>query len=884
AALVNSGADLPAFVVIAESTTGLTSSNTANVTPPATTDVNDAPTSTNDSITILEDMNNTTGVYTLTTNDFGTYSDEEGSALSSIRIDSLPTNGVIYLNGVAITSGAVISLANITAGNLTFNPTDNSDADSSFTFNVSDGTDWSSASYTTAINITAVADAPTITTGTVDYTVNTFNANFEGSSGLSGWSTGGTVVVESNSLTNSNLGALTSIEGTQHVLLRAEGVANAGIATALGTTAANLSAATTNNNATNGSYIQTQVYAHIGDVITVQYNFINAETQTYATGAYDDAAVAVVNGVVTKLSDSSDIANDNLNYDNNSDIETTGWRTFTYVATADGYINLGLAILNAGDDTIDSYMMVDNVLINGQDPRLTTFDLNLNVNLVDTDGSEHLTVTLSDFPGGTTFSMGALDATSGDWVITLAPGESLADIQATLPAGYDGAFNYNVTAITTDSNGDTATSVAHFADERYLADAPTLSTSVDGGTYLTDIVYSDNFNTNLGSWTGTNIDRNNNAMRIDGAGDTATNTYDFGVEHAGETVTMSFDTEINTWSNDTFDHMFVSVNGTQIADISRNGLDTNRNSLNSGSVTHTFTATVGSDGKVVILIRNNSNRNTEDLWIDNFNITLPLNVYQYDLTLNAGLTDSSETLSDITLTNIPASVILKDSNGNVITQNGDGSYSVALDGNGDAVVSIISSTALSSTDLSAITSSVTSTNTLSNDSSETIIGGSGNDSLYGGEGSDHIYGGEGSDHIYGGAGNNDTIDLSETTPATDVIYWTYTDGGVDGSLATDTLTGFNTTGTTHDVLNISDLLVGESGSSTDIGNLLNYIQIDTGTDSTIHLSSDGGFTGGTYNPSAQNQTIVLHSVDLSSFGSTDEDIVKAMINSGVLVV
>ena len=186
--------------------------------------------------------------------------------------------------------------------------------------------------------------------------------------------------------------------------------------------------------------------------------------------------------------------------------------------------------------------------------------------------------------------------------------------------------------------------------------------------------------------------------------------------------------------------------------------------------------------------------------------------------------------------------------------------------------------------MGAITSSVASTAALGNDSSLIINGGSGNDSLYGGEGNDTINGGEGDDQIYAGAGS-DTINLAETTAATDVIYWTYTDGGVDGAPTTDTLTGFATTGTTHDVLNVDDLLTGESGSGLDIGNLLNYIQIDTGANSTVHLSSDGQFaTDGSNVASIQNQAIVLNGVDLSTYGGTDEAIIKAMINSGVLVV
>ncbi len=812
------------------------------------TAVNDAPTSTDDSITILEDMNNTTEVYTLSINDFGTYSDAEGDNLVFVRIDSLPTNGTLYLDGTAVPAGTVIEVVDITSGLLTFDPTDNSDADSSFTFSAHDGTDWSTTSYTTTVNITAVADAPIITIGEPDFTPNTFNANFEGSNGLSGWTTSGTVVVESNSLTNSNLGALTSIEGTQHVLLRAEGVANADIATALGVTAANLSAATTNNNATDGSYIQTQVYAKAGDVITVQYNFINAETQNFATGAYDDVAVAVVNGVITKLSDSSDIADDGLNYDNNNDIETTGWQTFTYVATADGYINLGFAIINAGDDTIDSYMMVDNVLINGQDPRLATFDLNLNVDLVDTDGSEYLTVIISDFPTGTTFSQGSLDVASGDWIITLAPGESLADIQATLPTGYDGGFNYNVTAITTDSNGDTATSVAYFADERYLAHAPTLTMDIDSGTYIADITYADNFDTNLDGWTGTDITRDNNAIRIDGGhNDTATKTFDFGVEYAGKSVTISFDTEISNWNDIGDDNMIVSVNGTQYLNLYRDDLDTNRGTMNSGSIHQEFTATVGSDGKVVVVIQNSSSLHSEDLWIDNFSITLPLDIYKYDIALDASLTDGSETLSDITLTNLPTGVTLQDSDGNAITQNGDGSYTVAVDGNGDAVVSIISPNPLTSTDTDAITSSVTSIDE-SGDMATTTICGSLDDSVTLYNINDSVDGGDGTDAlVFGTDMILDFITLNSADNFSNIEVLDLTNAGVtlNNLGADDVLDITGNSSTTLKILGDSDDTVhldgwATSGQTNQDGITYNVYTDTSGTSTQIWVQADVG--------------------------------------------
>ena len=107
------------------------------------------PTSTNDVVIVDEDK-----PYILTKDDFGTY----GNDITKVRIETIPTNGTLLLAGIAVLVGQEISLADIIANKLVFTPITNSDADSSFTFKVSNGTLWSSSSYNTAVNITAVAD------------------------------------------------------------------------------------------------------------------------------------------------------------------------------------------------------------------------------------------------------------------------------------------------------------------------------------------------------------------------------------------------------------------------------------------------------------------------------------------------------------------------------------------------------------------------------------------------------------------------------------------------------------------------------------------------------------------------------------------------------
>ncbi|WP_370312066.1 VCBS domain-containing protein [Sagittula sp.] len=81
--------------------------------------------------------------------------------------------------------------------------------------------------------------------------------------------------------------------------------------------------------------------------------------------------------------------------------------------------------------------------------------VNLAAALTDTDGSETLSITLSGFPAGATFSLGA--ASGSDWVIENAEGLDLSTLEMTPPADWNGSFTLTATATATEtSNGDTA--------------------------------------------------------------------------------------------------------------------------------------------------------------------------------------------------------------------------------------------------------------------------------------------------------------------------------------------------------------------------------------------------------------------------------------------
>ncbi|MGG2397417.1 retention module-containing protein [Pseudomonas sp. SH1-B] len=185
-------------------------------------------------------------------------------------------------------------------------------------------------------------------------------------------------------------------------------------------------------------------------------------------------------------------------------------------------------------------------------------------------------------------------------------------------------------------------------------------------------------------------------------------------------------------------------------------------------------------------------------------------------------------------------------------------------------------------------------NLIGSNFTDTLVGGNqnnvlsgllGNDTLYGGGGNDVLIGGRGNDTMSGGAVDNSS--------GRDTFVWQNGDTGIDTVL--NFVRGFNL-GSNGDRLDLSDLLVGEHGTTGDIGNLLNYLQITSselpsqGTsawDTTIKISAMG-----TGNFDSPDQTIVLQDVNLLGgsgvggygVGGDTGSVVLAMLNDGTLNV
>jgi hypothetical protein len=130
----------------------------------------------------------------------------------------------------------------------------------------------------------------------------------------------------------------------------------------------------------------------------------------------------------------------------------------------------------------------------------------------------------------------------------------------------------------------------------------------------------------------------------------------------------------------------------------------------------------------------------------------------------------------------------------------------------------------------------------------TFAGTSTDEAIQGSPGNDTLIGGGGNDILVGGGG-------------ADTFKWTAGDHGTDGSPSIDTIKDFGTSGT--DVLDLREMLVGETHAGTDPGNLGTFLDFSfAGGNTTITVKSSGAGTG--------DAKIVLLGVDLTAGNTLSE--------------
>jgi hypothetical protein len=185
------------------------------------------------------------------------------------------------------------------------------------------------------------------------------------------------------------------------------------------------------------------------------------------------------------------------------------------------------------------------------------------------------------------------------------------------------------------------------------------------------------------------------------------------------------------------------------------------------------------------------------------------------------------------------------------------------------------------------------------DGNDSLSGGTGNDELYGEVGNDIINGDAGTDYLEGGEGNdtlnggadadtlvggkgNDSLDGGGADGVSDVFRWSFADAGVKGLPAVDTINNFDNAlaGSGGDILDLRDLLVGETSSASSLDDYLHF-EI-TGGDTKIHISAGGEFSAA-YSFTREVQTITLVGVDLVGTFNTDAQIIQDLLTRGKLL-
>lgn len=150
---------------------------------------NDVSLGTNNALTFDEDS-----LLTLSAVNFGYTNVDSGDSLTAVRIDTLPSVGTLTLTGSdAVSSGQVITVADINSGKLIFTPTANANgsAYATIAFSASDASNaFDGVPNTITENVTAVNDTPVdIRTGTSNVSVSNFSFQ-QSSLGDGSWAQG----------------------------------------------------------------------------------------------------------------------------------------------------------------------------------------------------------------------------------------------------------------------------------------------------------------------------------------------------------------------------------------------------------------------------------------------------------------------------------------------------------------------------------------------------------------------------------------------------------------------------------------------------------------------------------------------------------------------
>jgi hypothetical protein len=375
------------------------------------------PSTTDDKVITKEDTSKV-----LSLSDFGTYSNGNGDAISSIKINTLPTNGVLMFNGTAISAGVILNASDINSGKLVFIPNNNTDLDSSFTFQVSDSKDWSTT-HTTSIEITAVADKPTASINVEKHVQIIDKSNVTDT-------THGYTVTAYN--TSGNQTSISKVENTNHDGFGVSG-ASSGDSSEIGF----------DNKTKSSEKLKVSFEKDVTSVdVTFAWKHAGSNPETAQIKFYKDGVLV-----------------DTQTHSGGTD---TVDGPFHFVAK-DGVVfdEVVFSALGKEDDYLINKLSFTEVETNSNGQIIgEIYNVDINAALTDLDGSETLTVDITNVPKGATLSSDSytlVDNGDNTWSVTIPAGtKSISDsIKMIVPESEVDNINLGITARATETNDNT---------------------------------------------------------------------------------------------------------------------------------------------------------------------------------------------------------------------------------------------------------------------------------------------------------------------------------------------------------------------------------------------------------------------------------------------
>ena len=435
--------------------------------------------------------------------------DTDGSEVLLVKIDGVP-DGATLSAGTNSGSGTwYVSPAELTG--LTITPAPDSDADFDLTVTATalDGESSATSTATFGVNVSGVADVPTVTVTdavgaedtAIDLDISAAITDIDGSESLGvsidGIPVGATLVSGTNTFTATEGSTTADISGWDLSTLTITPPADDDSDFSLNVTA---TASEDGTSASSSASLNVDVTG-VADTPTVTVND--------ATGLEDTAIDLNVSAAVADADESLAVSIDGIPVGatltsgtntftataGNTSVDISAWDlsalSVTPPTNSDADFSLTLTATSSEDGTTATTSESFDVDVTGvaDTPTVSVapatgdedsaIALNITSGLTDLDGSESLSITIDGVPNGATLSAGTNNG-DGSWTLTQA---QLTNLTITPAANDSTDFTLDVTATATEADGDVATASQSLSvTVTGVADTPTVSVNDATGT------------------------------------------------------------------------------------------------------------------------------------------------------------------------------------------------------------------------------------------------------------------------------------------------------------------------------------------------------------------------------------------------------------------